>query len=185
MASKSADPWYVHAAFYVIIVVLVYLLIQVAIIEPKSVVQTEKYNRSEARLRMMNLREAEILWQKKHGSFTDNLDELILFLHSPWVDSVRNSIDSLTRRSADNFVKLSHGEFTPDSLYRTPRSQQNFIISIDTTMQIDTVVTPRGRLLRVDTTIMIGTRYLIEDPDGYGTIGSIDSDAMKNTASWE
>jgi hypothetical protein len=52
-------------------------------------------------------------------------------------------------------------------------------------MEIDTVVNQRGRILRVDSTVTIGNLYYIEDPDGYGTIGSIDNDALKNTASWE
>lgn len=186
MNSKSnQDPWYIHAGLYAIIVILVLILIKVAIIDPRNIVEQERYNRTETRLRMTNLKEAQILWEKKHGQFTDNLDELIKFINSPFVDSVRNSFDSLTMRTADPFVKLSHGEFTPESLYLTTKSRQRFILAIDTTISIDTVITTRGRFVRVDTTKKIGTKYLIEDPDGYGTIGSIESDALKNTASWE
>jgi hypothetical protein len=32
---------------------------------------------------------------------------------------------------------------------------------------------------------LIGTKYYIEDPDGYGSVGSLSNDALKNTASWE
>lgn len=186
MNSKSnQDPWYIHAGLYTVIVILVIILIKVAIIDPRNIVEQERYNRTETRLRMTNLKEAQILWEKKHGRFTDNLDELIKFINSPFVDSVRNSFDSLTMRPADPFVKLSHGEFTPESLFVTTKSRQRFILAVDTTISIDTVITTRGRFVRVDTSKSIGTRYLIEDPDGYGTIGSIESDALKNTASWE
>jgi hypothetical protein len=67
----------------------------------------------------------------------------------------------------------------------SPKSRQRFIVKIDTTLSVDTVITTRGRFVRVDSTLKIGTKYLIEDPDGYGSIGSIESDALKNTASWE
>ena len=182
---SNQDPWYVHAGLYTVVVILVLILIKVAIIDPSDIVEKEKYNRTETRLRMTNLKEAQILWEKKNGRFTDNLDELIKFLDSPYVDSVRNSFDSLTLRPADSFVKLTHGEFTPESLFVSTKSRQRFIISVDTTMSIDTVITTRGRFLRVDSTMKIGTRYLIEDPDGFGIIGSLESDALKNTASWE
>jgi hypothetical protein len=89
-------------------------------------------------------------------------------------------------KPANPFKSLLHGEFTADSLYRSPKSQSPFIVQIDTSVQSDTVVAARtGKVLRVDTKTVIGKRYLIEDPDGYGTIGSIDNDALKNTASWE
>ena len=60
-----------------------------------------------------------------------------------------------------------------------------YILQIDTSIVIDTVVNRRGKITRVDTTISLGSRYYVEDPDGYGTIGSLDNDALKNTASWE
>lgn len=186
MNSKSnQDPWYVHAGLYTVVVVLVIVLIKVAIIDPREIVEQEKYNRTETRLRMTNLKEAQILWEKKNGSFTDNLDQLVGFISSPFVDSVRNSFDSLTMKLADPFVKLSHGQFSPESLLISPKSRERFIIKIDTTLSVDTVITTRGRFVRVDSTLKIGTKYLIEDPNGYGTIGSIESDALKNTASWE
>lgn len=186
MNSKSnQDPWYVHAGLYTVVVILVIILIKVAILDPREIVEQEKYNRTETRLRMTNLKEAQILWEKKHGSFTDNLDELVAFIKTPYVDSIRNSFDSLTMKVADPFVELTHGEFTPESLIVSPKSRQRFIVKIDTTLSVDTVITTRGRFVRVDSTLKIGTKYLIEDPDGYGSIGSIESDALKNTASWE
>ncbi len=58
---KAADPWYVHAILYGVIAILVIILIKVAILDPKEIVAVEKYNKTESRLRMDNLKEAEIL----------------------------------------------------------------------------------------------------------------------------
>ena len=66
MKSKS-DPWYIHTALYLVIAILTILLIKVAIIDPRAYVATEKYNKTESRLRMDNIKEAEILWEKKKG----------------------------------------------------------------------------------------------------------------------
>lgn len=185
MASKS-DPWYFHAAMYVIIVVLIGLLIKVAVIDPTEVVQEEKYYKFESRERMDNLKEAEILWFNKHNQFTDNVDELINFIkNDPYVDSIINGYDSVAKRSSNPFSVLAHGEFTPDSLYRTPKSGKMYVIQIDTSTSVDTVVNRQGKVLRLDSTTVIGARYYIEDPDGYGTVGSLDNEALKNTSSWE
>jgi hypothetical protein len=180
------EPWYIHAGLYTIIVILVIVLIKVVIIDPKDIVEQEKYNRKESRLRMTNLKEAEILYEKKYGQYTANLDSLIYFIkNDPMVDSIITAIDTMTRRPANPFVELSHGEFTPDSLYRAPKSNQKYIVEIDRSLQIDTVINQRGKILRVDSVQAIGTKYYIEDPDGYGTVGSLEDDALKNTTSWE
>ena len=180
------EPWYIHAGLYAVIVILVLILIKVAIIDPKEIVNEEKFNRAESRLRMSNLKEAEILYEKKYGNYTDNLDSLVNFVkYDPMVDSLMNAIDSMTMRPANPFKPLSHGQFTPDSLFRTPKSNRNYVIKIDTTLDVDTVVNQRGKILRVDSTLTTGNLYFIEDPDGYGTIGSVDNEAFKNTASWE
>ena len=180
------DPWYYHGILYAIIVILIFVLIKVAIIDPTKIVETEKYFKDEARLRMKDLREAEILWEKKHGSFSGNLDSLITFVkYSPFVDSVRNVMDSLNNRSLDPFYKLSDGQFTPDSLYTTPKSGKRFELSVDTTRSIDTIYTPSGRIKRIENNVQVGTLYLLNDPDGYGSIGGLDNVAKKNAASWE
>ena len=80
---------------------------------------------------------------------------------------------------------MSQGEFTPDSLFRTPKSWQFYTLQIDTSEQVDTVVNRQGKVLRVEKSTVIGKRYFIEDPDGYGPVGSLKDDALKNTASWE
>jgi hypothetical protein len=183
---KAADPWYVHAILYVVIAILVVILIKVAILDPKEIVAVEKYNKTESRLRMDNLKEAEILWEQKFGSFTDDLEGLVQFIkQDPFVDSVVNAFDSLTMKPANPFTPLNHGEFMPDSLLRTPRSGSLYILQIDTSISYDTTINRRGKITKVDTTTTLGTRYYLEDPDGYGSIGHLSSDALKNTASWE
>ena len=185
MISKS-EPWYFHAALYAVIVILIAILIKVAIIDPKNIVESENFYRNEARLRMKNLKEGEILYQKKYNHFTGNLDTLINFIKSDqMVDSVMNHVDTMTHKSTNPFAKLSDGKFTPDSLFRTPKSQKEFTLEIDSTVTPDTVMDRRGRILRIEKHTVMGTRYYINDPDGYGSIGSIDNDALKNTASWE
>ncbi len=185
MLSKS-DPWYVHASLYAVIVILVIILVKVAIIDPNAVMSRERYDKKESRLRMTNIKQAEILWDKKHKQFTDNVDSLIHFIKtSPMVDSVVNGYDSLARRSTNPFVDLSSGSFTPDSLLYTPKSHSPYILQIDTSTSIDTVVSRRGRILRIDTTKKLGKLYFLKDPDGYGTVGSLDDPVKKNAASWE
>jgi hypothetical protein len=185
-SSKNEDPWYLHAGLYLVIAILTFLLIKVAVIDPKGEIDAEKYYKREARLRMANLKEAEILYDKKYKQFTNNVDKLVEFIKTDkFVDSVVNAFDSTTMKPANPFKPLSDGIFTPDSLYRTPKSNKPFIVQIDTSISNDTVVNQRGKVLRVDTKKLIGTKYYIEDPDGFGTIGSLDNDALKNTASWE
>ena len=185
MDTKS-DPWYIHAALYVVIAILTIILIKVAIVDPREYVAAEKYFKSESRLRMDNIKEAEILWERKNKSFTDNLDSLINFVkYDPFVDSVTTTFDSLIMKIPNPFAPLNHGEFTADSLKLSPKTFSIYILQIDTSMIVDTVVNRRGKITRIDTTMTLGTRYYLEDPDGYGTIGSLDNDALKNTASWE
>jgi hypothetical protein len=184
--SKNEDPWYLHAGLYVIIAILTLLLIKVAVIDPTAEIDTENYLKKETRLRMANLKEAQILWDRKYGSFTGSLDKLIEFIKTDsFVDSVVNGFDSLTMKPSNPFIPLSNGQFIPDSLFTSPKTNQRFIMKIDTSVVSDTVVTPRGKILRVETKTVIGKKYYIEDPNGYGTIGSLDNDALKNTASWE
>lgn len=184
--SKNEDPWYLHAGLYAVVAILSILLIKVAVIDPKDAIDTENFYKSETRLRMANLKEAQILWQKKNGSFTGSLDKLIEFVkNDKFVDSVVNAFDSLTMKPANPFKKLTTGDFTPDSLFTSPKSNQRFVMLVDTSVVSDTVVNPSGKVLRVNTKTVIGSRYYIEDPNGYGTIGSVDNEALKNTASWE
>jgi len=88
-------------------------------------------------------------------------------------------------KPANPFKPLLSGAFVPESLKWTPKSHSVYILKIDTAIVIDTVINRRGKITRIDTTITFGTRYYLEDPDGYGSIGSLETDALKNTASWE
>ena len=183
---KKSDPWYIHAGLYLIIAILTILLVKVAIIDPHEYVKSEKYYKTESRLRMTNLKEAQILWEKKYKNYSGNIDTLIEFIKiDPFVDSVVNTFDSLIMKPANPFKPLLSGEFVPDSLKWTPKSHSEYVLQIDTATVIDTVINRRGKITRVDTTITYGTRYYLEDVDGYGSIGSLETDALKNTASWE
>ena len=186
--SARTEPWYIHAVLYAVIIALVYVLIRVAIIEPAEVIERENYIRAESRLRMANLREAQILWEEKYGSFTDNLDSLINFVMTDTtVKKVMVGYDSLAQRSTNPFKLLSHGEFTPESLYTYPRNGLRYIMEVDTNISIDTIINRRGRIVNIDTVISIGNRYVIETPDSNDRdkIGDKYSDALKNSASWE
>lgn len=186
MKSQTGDPWYIHAALYLVIAILTILLIKVAIIDPNDAVEQDRFWRTESRLRMNNIKAAEILFQKKFGNYTDDLNKLVQFIREDkFVDSVMNAFDSLTMKPSNPFKPLSHGEFTPESLKLSPRSFQPYILQIDTSISIDTTINRRGAVVKVDTNRVLGTKYFLEDPDGYGTVGDLNNDALKNTSSWE
>ena len=183
---KKSEPWYIHAVLYVIILILAIVLIQVAIIEPQNVVEKERYYKLESRARLTNLREAEKLWEEKHGKFTDNVDSLINFvLTSKLVAERMAGVDTITGKSTNPFKNLSSGSFIPDSLYFSPKSFKPYILKVDSSTHLDTVINRRGQIVSIDSTTRIGTRYVIVCPDGYGKIGDLFSEALKNAASWE
>ena len=185
MTSKP-EPWYIHTSLYLVIIVLIGVLIKVAIIDPKDVVESEKFFKNESRLRMSNIKQAEILWEQKHNKFTDNLDSLVAFIkYDEKVQQIINGFDTVIQRSSNPFSPLSNGEFVADSLLRSPKTFANYILQIDTSTNIDTVTNRYGKIIRIDSSIVLGKRYFLKDPDGYGTIGSLFDDALKNTASWE
>lgn len=180
------EPWYIHAALYAVILVLVFVLIQVAIVEPKKVIEDEKYYKTESRARMTNLREAEILWEEKFEKYSDNVTELVNFIKTDEeVLKLVEGFDSSRMRSTNPFTMLTSGEFIADSIFTSPKSGRPYIVQVDTSIQIDTVINRRGRVIGVDTVIEIGSKYYIECPDGYGSIGDVNNEALKNTASWE
>jgi hypothetical protein len=186
MKSQAGDPWYIHAILYTVIAILAVILIKVAIIDPKDAVEKERFFRTESRLRMNNIKEAEIIWQRKFGNFTDDLNKLITFIKEDnTVDSLVNAFDSLTMKPANPFKPLSNGKFTPDSLRFSPKTFQPYILEIDTSISVDTTINRRGVVVKIDTNRVLGTRYYLEDPDGYGTVGDLNNDAMKNTSSWQ
>ena len=182
----KSEPWYIHAGLYLVIIILALVLIKVAIIDPKAAVETEQYYKDETHLRMDNLKQGEILWHAKFGKFTGNLDSLVQFIKTDSsVDSAIHGFDTLSNRPTNPFVNLSNGAFTPESLYFTPRTHQRFILKVDTTTSLDTVINRRGKITRIDTTTTMGNLYLLDDPDGNGSIGSTTDEALKNTATWQ
>ena len=94
-------------------------------------------------------------------------------------------VDTLTNRSTNPFKNLTSGDFTVDSLFISPKSGDNYLVKVDTTVSIDTVINRRGRIVSIDTLTEIGKLYLIECPDGYGKIGDVVLEALKNTSSWD
>jgi hypothetical protein len=184
---RKSEPWYIHAALIVVIIILSYVLLRVAILDPGEYVKKEKYFKTESRARMDNLRQAEILFSRKFEHFCGNLDTLINYVKTDSsVQALITGIDTLTGRSSNPFKPLvSVDSINFDSLFHSPKSLARYILEVDTTMQVDTVVNRRGKITSIDTTYLIGTKYYIECPDGYGSIGSLTSDALKNTASWE
>ncbi len=184
--NNKKEPWYIHVPLYLLIVILSYILIQVAIIEPKEIVQRENYFKTESRLRMNNIKQAEILYQQKHKRFTDNIDSLVEMIKTDSDVVKLYTVKDTTGTIRNPFVALkSTGQFTPESLFYAPKSHRPYILQVDTTTSYDTVVNRWGKILNVDTVIVIGQRYFLKDPDGYGKIGDLYNDALKNTASWE
>lgn len=193
---KRSEPWYIHTALYIVIAALVYILIRVAIIEPTEVVAKENFFRKESRARMKNLKEAQVLYYKKFEKFTGSIDTLVKFLKTdPSVKKTVVGIDTLTKRPTNPFVILpstlvekdTAEYFTsvmPESLYKAPKSMTSYVLLIDTLVSYDTVNKGRPNQ-RVNKTVKIGDRYFIEDPDGYGTVGDLYNEALKNTLSWE
>jgi len=184
--TKKSEPWYIHAILYVIIAILIVVLIKVAILDPTEHIKKEEYFRTESRLRMDNIRQAQILWQKENDQYSDNLEQLTTYVKTDSnVKSLIEGIDTLTKRSTNPFKNLTSGVFEPDSLLFSPKSHSSYVLQIDTTTTIDTVINQRGKIVRVDTNTVIGTVYYLECPDGYGTIGDLESPTLRNTASWE
>ena len=193
--SRKPEPWYLHAGLWAVIVVLIVVLIQVAITGPTEVIETKKYNQEESRLRMTNLKHAQILFEQKNDKFTDNLDTLINFIKTDTtvlnlmaaVDTVKIYVgerDSIILKSRNPFSDLISGPFNYDSLYFSPQSGKMFQVSVDSLLEVDTVINRRGRIVKIDSINTIGTRYLIQSPDNKDKIGDINSDALLNTASW-
>lgn len=196
MSKKAAEPWYLHAGLWAIIVVLVVILIQVSIIGPNEIVRTREYNKNESRLRMKNLKQAQILYEQKYDKFTDNLDTLINFIkNDAGVHKLMSEFDtvkvysakgdSTILKSRNPFVDLISGPLDFDSLYFSPKSGRPFIVKVDTLLEVDTVINRRGTIVKIDSITTIGKRYFIKNPDSDDKIGDVGSDALLNTESWD
>ncbi|MEX2116038.1 MAG: hypothetical protein WEB37_04070 [Bacteroidota bacterium] len=78
------------------------------------------------------------------------------------VEFIRSRPDSVL---ASYFQPLTLSGFVPDSLLHTPKTWRPY------------------QLITVDTTVI--KKYLVDDPDGYGSIGSLTDDQRVNKPSWE
>ena len=184
--NQKSEPSYIHAALYVVVAVLLFILIKVAILDPTDFIDKENYFKTESHLRMGNIRQAQTLWEKKNKKFTDDLDALISFVKNDSdVQKVINGVDTLTNKSTNPFENLSDGLFVPESLMYSPKSHKLFLLKIDTTTTVDTVINLKGKIVSVDSATTIGSVYFLESPDGYGTIGDLSNPKLKNSASWE
>ncbi|MBU1099172.1 MAG: hypothetical protein KKA84_02125 [Bacteroidetes bacterium] len=184
---RKTEPWYIHAVLMVIIAILTYILIRVAIIDPSEVVANEKRWKTESRLRMSNLKQAQMLFEDRHKQFTDNLEELVSFLKTDSkVAELIEGWDSVRNASTNPFdTLLMSRDLSFDSLFTSPKSLARYIMSVDTSIQIDTVINRRGTIVSIDTLTEIGKLYEIICPDGYGKIGDTKNQALKNSSTWE
>jgi len=93
--------------------------------------------------------------------------------------------DTTILKSRNPFSDLVSGPFNYDSLYISPRSGKMFIVERDSLLEIDTVINRRGRIVKIDSIVTIGKRYVIKSPDSKDQIGDVNSDALLNTENWD
>lgn len=138
-----------------VIAVLFGVLIYV-LYEPYQIREQEERNKKESRARLVNIRAAQLMYITEHGKYAPSIDSLVIY--------VKSKIAAGTI-PPDTFRPLTFSAFDPDSLLRTPGSQRPYYLT------------------SVDTTVI--KKYVVEDPDGYGAIGSLTDDSRVNKASWE
>ena len=138
-----------------IIVVLFAILIYI-LYEPYKVREEEERNRKESRARMIDIRAGQLMYITQYNKYAPSIDSLVSF--------IKTKIASGTVPE-DTFRPLTLSPFHPDSLLHTPGSWRSYDVR------------------SVDTTVI--KKYVVEDPDGYGSIGSLTDDARVNKASWE
>ncbi|MBI2618537.1 MAG: hypothetical protein HYW57_00470 [Ignavibacteriales bacterium] len=138
-----------------VIVVLFGILVYV-LYEPYQIREQEEMFKSESRARMINIRAGQLMYISENGKYAPHIDTLLAF--------IRARIDS-GKVAPDTFKPLPTQEFTPESLRLAPKSGRPYMI------------------VSVDTAVI--KKYVVEDPDGYGSIGSLTDDSRVNKASWE
>ncbi len=138
------------------VIVLLFGILIYVLYEPYQIREREENNKKESRARLVNIRAAQLLYISDHGSYAPSIDSLVAF--------IKGKIASGTVPE-DTFKPLVFSPFSPDSLLHTPGSWRPYsVISVDTT---------------------VIKKYFAEDPDGYGSIGSLTDDSRVNKASWE
>ncbi len=141
--------------YKVIIVILVGVLIYV-LYEPFEIREREDSFRRESRARMSNIRTAQLQYIGEFGRYSSTMDSLVAFVKSELAAGTL---------STETFKPLVFSPFVPESLSLAPKSYRPYVMT------------------SVDTTII--KKYLLECPDGYGSIGSLTDDSRINKASWE
>lgn len=151
ITQRAKGSWVLRAIIVVLIGVLAYV-----IYEPYQRMLAVEALKKESRMRMSNLRSAQLKHIELKGYYATTLDSLMLFINT----------DSLMVANRDTvFTKLSDGTFHPDSLYFSPKTHQPYRLTADNTSAIK--------------------KYFLECPDGFGSIGSLEDDARINKGSWE
>jgi hypothetical protein len=139
-----------------IVIVLLIGVLLYTIWEPFDIIRTQDQQRVESRLRMTNIRNAQMFYFGQHQTYQRDLDSLIY-----WITT-----DSLVIAKQDSlFRPLREGEFIAESLKYSPRSHEPYILEVD-----DTSATHR---------------YYLECPDGFGSVGSLTDVSQLHRASWE
>ncbi len=139
-----------------IVIVLLFGVLVYTIWEPFEIIKTQEQQRTESRLRMANIRNAQMFYFTQYQTYQKDLDSLVY-----WIQT-----DSLAVAKRDSLFKpLITGVFEPESLKYSPRSHEQYALAVD-----DTSTTHR---------------YFLECPDGYGFVGSLEDVSQLHRASWE
>ncbi len=138
-----------------VIVLLVGVLLWV-LYEPYQIREREDRYRRESRLRMLNIRSAQLKHIELRGGYSGSISELVEFIKAGLAtDTIKVAM----------FKPLTDGAFVPESLLYSPKTWKPWELSI------------------VDTTTI--KKWYVEDPNGYGFIGTLSDDMKVNKASWE
>lgn len=138
-----------------VIVVLFGVLIYV-LYEPYQIREQEESYKRESRARMINIRAGQLMYISETGRYAPHIDTLVAFIRMKWDSGAI---------PPETFKPLTTSDFLPESLHNAPKSGTPYSIRA------------------VDTSVI--KKYLLEDPDGYGSVGSLTDDARVNKASWE
>ncbi|MGH2568649.1 MAG: hypothetical protein ACRDGA_09935 [Bacteroidota bacterium] len=144
------------SVLYKAIIVVLFALLVYVVYEPYKIRAEEEQYKRESRLRMLNIRAAELQYINRFFRYNTSLDSLVTFIK-----------DSLVASGLEKeiFHPLSSGLFAPESLLHAPKSLRPYRLAVNDTSRIK--------------------KYLLECPDGYGSVGSVTDDSRVNKASWE
>ncbi|MEX2089742.1 MAG: hypothetical protein WEB62_08210 [Bacteroidota bacterium] len=124
--------------------------------EPYQIREQEDHFRRESRVRMQNIRSAQLKHIELRGTYSRSISELLEFVKAGLASDTLN---------AAIFKPLTSGTFVPESLLYSPKTWKLWELSV------------------MDTTTI--KKWYVEDPNGYGSIGTLSDDSKVNKASWE